>query len=85
MPHQNLTVRRKVATELFGQIDRAMLAAGTTDGDGNVTALVAIKFGNPAFEKTDDMGQVFADGFLALQKKSMTRRSLPVSGRSTGS
>jgi hypothetical protein len=48
---------RKVLIESIGQIHGAVLTAGATNGDGHITAVIILEFGDPARQEADDIGQ----------------------------
>src|SRR6187402_2632908 len=47
--------RREMSRETFHKIHRAMLAAGTANGDRQITAVGAYQLGYPMFQEADDV------------------------------
>jgi hypothetical protein len=58
----------KLCGEFFDHMDRAMLAAGTSDGNGQIPAMRLFEAGNPAIEETDDVFKHRGEIFLLIQK-----------------
>ena len=60
---QHLVIGLQAASKLFGQIHRAVFAAGAADGDGYVAAAFLLQFGQATANKGFDVGKHFA-GFI---------------------
>ena len=60
---QHLVIGLQAAGKFFGQIHRAVFAAGAADGDGYVAAAFLLQFGQAAADKGFDVGKHFA-GFI---------------------
>ncbi len=45
-----MTKLREIFTQLLRQVDRTVLASGTTNGDGQVATIIFLKHGKPVFE-----------------------------------
>ena len=54
--------------EMFGKIHRAMLAAGTADGDGQRATIVAHEFRQPAHQQLLDVVEHGLNGLPRIQK-----------------
>src|SRR5690606_24633333 len=58
----------KVGTQLFADIDGAVLSARAADADGHIAAVVLLEAGQPVFQVADDIPHHFSGFFMALQK-----------------
>ena len=63
MAQQHLLLCFEMLRQFFHQIYRAMLAAGTAERNGEITAIIDNKVGQPAFyEETDVIAHFFHTG-----------------------
>ena len=66
--HDIVTQSAEMAGQGLGDEHRAMLAAGTPDGDAQITPLAALEARQPSLQKMADVGDHRADVRLAAEK-----------------
>ena len=68
MAHKHRPGIAEIPRQSFGEVNRAMLPAGTTDGDSHVVSVVAHHVRQPAPQETAHIPEQPADCLLLFQK-----------------